>query len=844
MKENKKPIIREILTHLAVVLLFLLITVVFFSPQFTDGKVLSQHDVTQFQGSSQDLREYYNNEGESSAWTGGMFSGMPAYQIGIWGGSPNILDYLEAPLKALGNSTAGPIFAAMLMAYILFLILGFGPMLAATGAIAYAFSSYNFIILDAGHVTKAWAIAYMPVVVAGILAMYKNKFIVGGLCMALGLALQIKSNHLQVTYYTAILCAILFIGLIVQKIKEKDIPALLKSSGILTAAVALALLANAANIYGNYEMSITSTRGKSELTSQSNDFKQTHGLDKDYVFGWSYGKGETLSLLIPNINGGPSVSWLDSSSNLAKAMQANGYGAQIDARGVQGYTYWGDQPMTSGPVYFGAIICFLFLLGMIIIRNPMKWWLLGATIFFIFLAWGKNFDTFNDLMYSTFPLYSKFRAVSQALIIPSLTMVIVAVWGVKEFLEGGIDKKKLNKALYISAGVTGGLCLLFWLIPNMFFNFTATNDMQWREQLPPWFYDALVADRKALLSGDALRSLIFILLSGAILWYASNAKIKEADKKQRVAMILSNILMLLILLDLWTVDKRYLGSDKFATPREQQAFKKSTADELILQDKDISYRVLNLNNPFNETITSYYHRSVGGYHAAKLMRYQQLIERRLQGEIMNIHDSFQTQNVDSIVARFADNPTLNMLDTRYMIYDPNQPPLKNPYAMGNAWFVTNYQLAENADKEIEALNHIDPRKTAVVDEKFYASDIKGYGLSPDSTATIQLTAYKPNKLTYKSQTKNDQLAVFSEIYYENGWNAYVDGELYPHFRANWTLRAMVVPAGEHEIVFKFEPTAYNTSRTIATASSGLLILLLIGTIVWQLTRKEKTEAEE
>lgn len=837
MIQDRKAFMIKTLQHLAAVLFFLLATVIYFSPEFFDGKSLPQHDVTQFKGSSEDLRSYYDNEGESSAWTGGMFSGMPAYQIGVWGGSPNMLDYVEAPLKALGKTTAGTVFTGMLMAYILFLILGFRIPMAMFGAVAYSLSSYNIIILDAGHVTKAWALAYMPIVVAGILAMYKNKYIVGGLCMALGLALQIKNNHLQMTYYTAILCLILYIGLVIKNIKGKTYFSLIKSSGILALAVAIALITNAAAIYSNFEMSQTSTRGKSELTAQAGENQKTDGLDKDYVFGWSYGKAETFSLLVPNIHGGGSVTWLDSSSNLHNEMVKQGYGSQIDAKGVQAYTYWGDQPGTSGPVYFGALVCFLFLLGMLIIRNPMKWVLLGATVFFIFLAWGKNFEAFNDIFYNYFPLYSKFRAVSQALVIPALLMVIVAVWAIREFVEGKIEKKELNKALYIAGGITGGLCLILWIMPNAFFNFVSPNDAAWRAQMPEWFYPATLADRQSMLSTDALRSLIFIVLGAASMWYVTNmSKLKNGTT------VVVFILMTLILVDLWTVDKRFLNDSKFVKERMQVSFKKSPVDEAIHQDKDLSYRVLNLNNPFNETTTSYYHKSIGGYHAAKLQRYQQLIEHRLQGELGNIYQSFKTQDADSIQSRLVDNTALNMLNTRYLIFDPSQPPLTNPYAMGNAWFVNKYSLVENADAEIAALNTINPREEAVIDKR-YQAELNNFTPSPDSTATIQLVAYKPNVLTYKTKTNSDQLAIFSEIYYANGWKAYVDGKLTPHFCADWTLRAMIVPKGEHEIVFKFEPTAYNTARTVTTVSSGILILLLLGTIVWYVLRVGKREEE-
>lgn len=835
MINSDQKTVSSYLLHLAALCVFLLVTVLFFSPQFFEGKQLPQSDITQFQGISQDLREYYDKEGESSAWAGNAFSGMPAYQIGVWGGSPNFLSYLEAPIRVFGGTTAGPVLAGMVMAYILFLILGFNIPIAIFGAIAYSLSSYNIIILDAGHVTKAWALAYMPIVVGGLLCMFKKKYIIGGLCMALGLALQIKSNHLQITYYTAILCAILYISLVVKQIKEKEFSDLLKSSGILVLAVLLALAANAGSLYSNYEMSKTSTRGASELTAKT-DEKKGDGLNKDYVFQWSYGQAETLSLLIPNVKGGISRPFDEKSATL-KELQNMMKNQQIDAQNANNVygavsQYWGDQPFTSGPVYIGAIVCFLFLLGMIIIRNPLKWVLLGSTIFFIFLSWGNNFEAFNDLFYHYFPLYSKFRAVSQALVVPALLIIIGAVWAIKEFFYGEIAKEKLLKALYISAGVTGGLCLILWLMPTAFFNFISIKDAAWKDQLPATFLNAVIADRKELLTADALRSLIFIVLSAGILWFSL-----KKEKVKNIGIYASLALAILTTCDLWAVDKRFLGEEKFVNKTQQTFFDKSPADEIILKDTE-NFRVLNLNNPFQDGLTSYYHRSVGGYHAAKLQRYDQLINNKLTPELMNIYQSFQTQNIDSITIDLHKNTALNMLNTRYLIFDPKQPPIKNPFALGNAWFVEDYKLVENADVELEALNSLYPELQAVVDKR-YASELDGFSITPDSTASIILTDYKPNILTYQSKAKSEQFALFSEVFYAKGWNAYVDGKLAPHFCANWILRGMRVPAGEHEIVFKFEPTSYNTSRIIGTASSIMLVLLLIGTIVGYFIRQTK-----
>lgn len=835
MIDKEQSLLKTLLPHVVAIIVFLAITMIYFSPVM-DGKVLSQHDVTQFEGASQELKEYYDKEGQSSAWTGSMFSGMPAYQIGVWGGSPNFLDYIQMPFKALGSNTAGPVFVGMLMAYLLFCIMGFKPSVSILGAIAYSLSSYNIIILEAGHVTKAWALAYLPLIVAGIMVLFRKKVLLGGFLVALGLALQIKNNHLQITYYTGIFCFILFIAFAIQMISEKDFKTLLKSCGVMIIALVMAAACNMGNIYSNLKMAEESTRGKSELTTPTSSEKQSSGLDKDYAFAWSYGKAEIFSLMIPNIHGGSSGGMLDRSSNLYNEMVKNG--AQVDAKGIQANTYWGAQPFTSGPVYFGVIICFLFILGMIIIRSKVKWGLFAGTILFIFLSWGKNLEWFNDLFFYHFPLYSKFRAVSTALVIPALSMIMIAVWGLKEFFSDEIDNQKLKKSLYISLGIVGGFCLFFWIAPGFFFNFTSETDEAWRTQVPDWYYNALLADRKDLLSADALRSLIFVVLTAGVLYFSFRTKIE----KQKLMIYSAAVVSVLLLIDLWGVDKRYLNDTNFVNKATYTAktFPQTPADKMILQDTHSSYRVLNMNNPFNETNTSYYHKSIGGYHAAKLKRYQELIDHQLEGDIKSVAASFASQNIDTITASFAATTGLNLLNTKYIIYNPEQPPLINPYAMGAAWFVPEYKLVNNADEEIAAVKALDAHQMALVDKRF-ESELSGLNIISDSTATIEMTSYKPNVLTYKSKTASEQLAVFSEMYFADGWQAYVDGKEVPHFRADWTLRAMRIPAGEHEIVFKFEPHNYYLSTTIATASSGVLVLLLFGIIGLGVFRRKKAD---
>lgn len=830
---QKNSIVKQLLPHVFAIVCFLAVTFVYFSP-LLEGKVLRQSDVQQYIGMSEELRSFYNEEGESSAWTGSMFSGMPAYHIGVWGTSPNFLSYLEMPLRALGGDSAGPLFAAMLMAYILFCIMGIGVIPSIMGAIAYSLSSYNLIILDTGHITKAWAIAYMPLIVAGLAAAFRKKYILAGLLMALGLALQIKNNHLQITYYTAILCVFIYIGLIINDVRNKDIRGLLKSTAALAIGVVIAVLCNFSNIYSNLEMSKSSTRGKSELTQvAAQGEKQSSGLDKDYVFAWSYGKAETLSFMIPNVKGGVSKMFDENSEVYKKLISLIQSGKLSNQDANQLYMgtrkYWGDQPFTQGPVYLGAIICFLFVLGMFLIKHPVKWLLFAATVFFVLLSWGNNLEWFNDWFFYHFPYYSKFRAVSSALVIPALTVVIIAAWCLREFFSSDIDKKKLQTYLFISFGITGGLSFILWLVPEVFFNFTAPSDSLRGLSIVDEYYQVLLSERRDLLTADALRSFIFILLTAATLF----ASMKMKGDRQKIALYASIAIVVLVTVDLWGVGQRYLNNDSFQPKSDQsqtRSFPMTNASKAILEDKSVSYRVLNLNNPFEESGTSYYHKSIGGYNAAKLKRYQELIDYKLTGELQNIFESFGTQNVDSIVSSFEKNTALNMLNARYIIFDPQQPPLVNPYAMGNAWFVDRFTFVNNADEEMASLKQLNPLEEAVIDKRF-EDTLKGLSIVPDSTATIELLEYKPNYLKYRTSAQSDQLAVFSEIYYDKGWEAYIDGEFVPHVRANWTLRALPVPAGEREIEFRFIPHGYNMSCTITTVSSGILVLILIGSII-------------
>ena len=831
-----KNIFRSILPHAGAILIFFVLILVYFYPAF-EGKVLQQGDITQFKGMSQELVEYGKTSGRTSGWTGSMFSGMPSYHItGYSTGTDFVWLFKNYVLEAVHSDVAGPILMMLITSYILFLILGAPVWLAILGAIGTAFSSYNVIIMVAGHVTKAWAMAFVPLLIGGIYLVFNRKYITGFIIFSLALALQITSNHLQISYYAALFCAILFVGFLVSSIKDKAYKHLGITFGVLAAGVLLAVASNLNGLYINYESGLESMRGKSELTPLENASNQTikaaDGLDKDYVFAWSYKKVETLTFLIPNLMGGASQP-LGEDSETYKVLGERMRSGQINGNEANQMVsrireYWGDKQFTSGPVYLGAIICFLFLLAFLIVPGKTKWWLLGATVFFIFLAWGKYFLAFNDFMYHHFPLYSKFRTVEMALVIPAFTFPILAVLALKELIYGEQNKEKLQKALMWSFGVVGGICLIFWIMPGVFLNFQSANDVQVVNgalaRLPDWFIEAIAKDRKSLVQADALRSLIFVVLSAALIFWFFKAK----DGKKVLKFIIPGLLIL-VLVDMWQVDRRYLNKDNFYSTKNQkeQSFQKAVADNAILQDPDISYRVLNLNSPFLEARTSYFHKSIGGYHAAKLGRYQDLIDRRITKEIGSVFSAFSTATtLDDFGTTFANSTTLNMLNTKYLIYNPDQPPLYNSEAYGNAWFVDSYRFVNTPDEEMASLETLNPLVEAVFDQKF-AENLK-LKITPDSMASIVMTSYAPDILEYKSSTQHEGLAVFSEVYYPYGWKAYIDGKQVPISRANWILRAIVVPAGEHNIKMVFDPDEVKVCGTVTTVASALIMLLVIG----------------
>ena len=822
--------------HLAAIAVLLVITIAYFSPAVLDGKVIQQGDMLKADGMGNSQMKQYEETaepGEFSAWSDAMFGGMP-YVSGYGNPAPDLPKYkwIESPMKSLGYSDAGMVLVGLLSFYLLMCVMGASWWLALGGAIAFALASYNIIIIEAGHITKAYVIAYMPVTLAGLALLFKKKYLWGAVLFLLGVALSINNSHPQITYYLMLLCIFIYMGFIVAKAKEKDWKEVGKVTALVVVCTILAILPGAKNLYSMWDLSKHSIRGASELTvNPDNSQKEVStGLDKDYAFAWSYGKSELLTLLVPNAYGGGSGGTLDKDSEFYKAAKATG--AQV-GKEIQAPTYWGDKSFTSGPVYFGAVVCFLFVLGMFVVRNPMKWWLFAGAAFLTLLALGRNLDWFNDFMFHHLPMYNKFRTVEMALVIPGLVAPLIGFWGLKCILDGEVDAKKMKQGLIGALAITGGLSFILWLMPTLLLSFQSDYDSYYR--LPEQFYAALVADRKALASADALRSLLFILATAALVfWYF------KAENKKMVGTVMSVGVAILVLVDLWTVDRRYLNDSNYVRPQKiKEHFTETVADKVILQDKS-NFRVLNLNNPFLETNTSYYHHSIGGYHAAKLRRYQELIDHRLQMEIDSIIGAFQTaKTLGDFDRAFAVCPSLNMLNTRYIIYNPEQPPLLNQSAYGNAWFVPNVEMVENADAEIAALDRIDPRHTAVVDKRF-ASLLQGFTPQADSTASIELESYRPNRLVYLTHAASEQLAVFSEIYYQPGWKATIDGKPAEHLRADWILRAMRIPAGEHEVVFEFRPSDYVMAANVEAYSSFLILLMVIGAAgysLWKAIRK-------
>jgi hypothetical protein len=821
----KNPVYRNILVNVGIIVFFIVLAYAYLFP-LLEGKELRMDDLDHHLGMSKELVDYRNETGEEAVWTNSMFGGMPGYMISVL--YPNNLINYFAGLPRQWFSIASFIFLYMVGFYVLLCSMKINRWLSVAGAIAFGLSSYFIIIIGAGHASKANALAFLPIVIAGVLMVFRGKQIPGAILFTVGLSLELLAGHPQITYYGMLLLAIYGIVELIFAIKEKALLPFGKSVLYLLAGVIVAVGMNFSRLYTSWEYSKETIRGPSELSS--NNENKTSGLDKDYVVQWSYGIDETMTLLIPNFKGGSTLTNPGENSESYTTMQQKGVqNVKQNIRGVS--MYHGTQPFTSGPVYVGAIIVFLFVLGLFVVRGVYKWWLLAATIVSILLSWGGNFMSLTSFLLDHLPLYNKFRAPSMTLVIAQITMPLLGFIALNQILTNKVEKKVWLNGLKWAAIVTGGISLIFAILPGIAGDFSNPADTA---RFPDWLIDSVISDRQSLLRNDAFRSFIFIALAAAAMYMWNIKKIKTN--------FFIGALGLLILIDLWAVDKRYLNNDNFVSKREAaNPFPEMPVDKAILQDNDLYYRVLPLQNPFQDARASYYHKSVGGYSAAKLRRYQEMIDYHFTPEMQQMISGLNSgAQPDSV---FGQLPAINMLNTKYIIYDLNGAPLPNPNALGNAWFVNDFKIVDNADEEIEALKGFNPKNEAVIDKRF-AELVSGKKFKKDENGNIVLTEYKPNYLKYNAKAASEQLAVFSEIYYQNGWDAYINGQKVPHFRVDYILRGLVLPAGKHVVEFKFHPKSYYTGNKISLASSLLLLLAIAGYAFGEYRKKSKKGISE
>lgn len=823
IKERIKPA----LPHIIALLLFTLISFVYFYPVL-EGKVLKANDTMVSNINSKEIRDYREQFNKEPLWTNSVFSGMPAYLISTkYPG--NLFKNADLALRAF-KMPVSVLFLSMAGFYLLLLLFGLNQWLAIAGAIAYGFSSFFFQILAAGHNTQAIALAYMAPVIGGVWYAYRHDAIKGALITAFFLTLEITANHLQITYYAALIVLIFLITEFIFSVREKTFPRFLRTSLIMLIPVVLAIGINFASLNTVREYGKYSIRGKSELQSEHRNVSA--GLDRDYIVFWSYGVDETMNLLIPNYKGGSSKPF-DRDSETVKVLRQNNAADYT----TQMMKYWGSQPGTDGPHYMGAIVIFLFVLGLIVVKGREKWWLLAATVLSVMLSWGKNFMPLTNLFIDFFPGYNKFRAVTMTLVIAQFCIPLLGILALRNYLTGILPKKALMNGLKTATGITGGILLLVMVFPAIAGSFL--NPME--TEFPDWLKTALVSDRKELLRADSLRSLLFILLGAGTLVAFVMGKLK----KEYATLLLGA----LILFDLWGAGKRYLNADRFERPSAiQKTFTPGVADTEILNDPSYK-RVLNLTTSvFNDNSpTSWFHKSIGGYHGAKLKRYQELIDSTISRELGMFQTAFQNagqvQTVEELASHlmpvFNNTVVLNMLNTKYVIVDPQSPPVINPNALGNAWFVEKPVIAGNANEELASLKMINPAREAVIDTRF-SEFIKSTHYPVAEGDRIELVSYQPNELEYSYTAEGERLAVFSDIYYPEGWLCFVDGKESDHFRANYVLRAMVLPGGTHQVRFVFEPSTYINGNRVSLASSVLLILLAAGYFAAGFIRKKKS----
>ncbi|MGF7137787.1 YfhO family protein [Roseimarinus sediminis] len=816
-------------------LLFLVVALVYFAP-LLQGKVIEGSDVTHFKGMAKELVDHRNETGEEALWTNSLFGGMPAYLISV-----------EYPGNLIGKiqqffynipRPASYLLLNFSLFFVMLLLFKVNVWISFAAALAFGMNTAFFVWIDTGHMSKANTITFIALVVGGVIYAYRRKALPGSLMAAFGLSFMLYAGHPQMTYYAGLMVIIIGVTYLLDAIMKKTLPAFMKTSALLLLAAVLAVGANFSRLYTTYEYGKYSMRGESELTP---DEDQTSGLDKSYILDYSYDLGEALTAFIPRFKGGGMMESLNESSHLYKELAQSQGKARAAQIVQQAPLYWGSQPISGAPFYYGAVLIFLFVFGLFMVKGKEKWWVAATVLIALLLSLGKYIPSLAHFMIDYFPAYNKFRDVKNIIVIQHFAMALLGALAVREVYLRKADDQTFMKNLKYAFGITGGLALVFVLFPGLAGDFTGSADaryaqMGWSQNL----LDALRSDRRQVLRADSLRTFIFVTLAAASIWAFWKKKLKAQH-----AILLW---VVLIFADMWPINKRYLNNDDFVSRRvAEQPYTASKADQQILSDKDPDYRVLNIAvNPWNDAATSYFHKSIGGYHGAKMQRYQELIEYHLSPEIQQL--GMRLQKVQSQAEAdevFAGLSAINMLNTRYVIYNPNAAPLFNRHALGNAWMLHDWQLVANADEEIAALEKIDVSRTAVIDESFRS--LLPDQLESDPDATISLTAYEPNRLVYHSKAQKEQLAVFSEIYYPKGWIALIDGKEAAHFSANYLLRAMVLPAGEHEIVFEFKPQSYKMGNAVSFASSLILLLTVAGLVlreVKEMKRKSLNDDEE
>ena len=801
---------KKTIPYIVAVLTFVIVSLAYFSPVL-EGKKLFQNDIAHFMGMSKEVKEFRAEHNQEPYWTNRAFGGMPTYQLSTYYQNDYIKKF-DSFLRLLPRP-ADYLFLYFLGFFILLMVLKIDWKLAIIGSLAFGFSTYLIIILGVGHNAKAHAIAYMPMVLAGILLVFQNKYLLGFILTALAMALEINASHPQMTYYLLFMILIFGIVYLIDSFKENKLPDYFTKIGILLVAVLLAVGVNSTSLMATKEYADYSTRSKSELTinPDGNEKEQTSGLTKEYITQYSYGKLETFDLFIPRFLGGGNYENLGKDSNTYEFVKKVGGRKQALSFAENAPMYWGNQPIVAAPAYIGAVIIFLFVLGIFLVKGNLKKWLIAATIFSILMSWGKNLDFLTNLFIDFVPLYNKFRAVSSIQVIAELAIPLLGILGLKEIFNKEINTKEKIDALKKSLIIVGGLALLFTVAGTSLFSFESLGDARY-ENMAPGFTEALIADRKEIFFQDSLRSLVLVIGIALVLWFFVKEKINKN--------IVLGVFLVLILFDMVGIAKRYVNDDDFVTSKKlENPYPKTNIDIEINKDKG-HYRVMNfMVNPMNDGSTSFYHNSIGGYHAAKPRRYQELYDFQIA-----------KNNID----------VLNMLNTKYIIFpdDNNRANVQlNNDANGNAWFVDTIKYVNSADEEIKALDSLNTKSTIVINKEF-TNELDDFEFSLDPFDSIELISYKANEIVYESNAVEDQLAVFSEMYYKNGWNAYVDGNLTPHFRANYVLRSMIVPKGKHKIEFKFEPQVIKTGNTITLVSYALLVLIPIG---WFFKEKKKND---